>query len=303
MLNSANKTRPFGVVPPGFQLPDATRLGTVHLQVSDLPRSVDYYQRVLGLHSEAIADNAAVLTTVADNRPLLTLRSRPGVTGARRGSFGLFHFAILLPGRADLGRFAAHLASEDLPVGKADHHVSEALYLRDPDDLGIEVYADRPRATWHYRDRELRMTTEGLDLRDLIDAGAGKKWDGLPTNTTMGHVHLHVGDLGEAEAFYHRAIGFDKTVWSYPGALFLSAGGYHHHLGTNVWSPGPAPTADQAQLLAWDLIVPSPDDVSRAARSLRDAGYQFDESRNDLTVADPWGTRLRVRVPAWSVFS
>lgn len=293
-MNTEIKARPYGLAPPAFRLPDATTLGPVHLQVSDLARSLEYYQRVIGLHAERIADDSAVLTARGDNRPLVILRTRPGVTRGRRGAFGLYHFALLLPDRAALGRFAAHLSAQNIQAGMADHLVSEALYLWDPDELGIEVYADRPRATWQYRDRELAMTTDRLDITGLIAAGHGQTWEGLPKNTTIGHVHLHVGDLDEAESFFHRALGLDKTVWSYPGALFLSAGGYHHHLGTNVWSSGPAPAADQARLLAWELIVPSHDDVMSAARSLRGAGYGFNDTEHGVRLADPWGTEVRL---------
>jgi catechol 2,3-dioxygenase len=289
------KARPYGVAAPAFQLPDATTLGPVHLQVSDLARSLEYYQRVIGLRAEETRDDTAALTAHGDDRPLVVLRSRRGVTRARRGAFGLYHFALLLPDRAALGRFAAHLAAHHIQVGMADHLVSEALYLSDPDGLGIEVYADRPRDTWQHRDRELAMTTDPLDITSVIAAGRDETWDGAPTGTTMGHVHLHVGNLNQAEAVYHRALGFDKTVWSYPGALFLSAGGYHHHLGTNVWAPGPAPGTDHARLLAWELIVPSHDDVLSGARSLCDAGYTFDETERGLAVADPWGSAVHLR--------
>lgn len=293
-MNTEIEVRPYGVASPAFRLPDATTLGPVHLQVSDLARSLEYYQHVLGMHVEETGVDTAVLRAHGDDRPLVILRTRPGVTRARRGTFGLYHFALLLRDRAALGRFAAHLSAKNIQVGMADHLVSEALYLWDPDGLGIEIYADRGRATWQYRDHELAMTTEPLDITSLISAGRGETWDGLPKNTTMGHVHLHVGNLHDAEAFYHRALGFDKTVWSYPGALFLSAGGYHHHLGINVWSPGPAPAADQARLLAWELIVPSHDDVMNAARSLRGAGYGFTDTEHGVRLADPWGTEGRL---------
>jgi len=295
LVNTEINARPYGVAPPAFRLPDATTLGRVHLQVSDLTRSLEYYQRILGLRAEETADDTAVLTAHGDDRALVILRSRPGVTRARRGAFGLYHFALLLPDRAALGRFAAHLAAQHIQVGMADHLVSEALYLSDPDGLGIEIYADRPRAVWQHRNRELAMTTDPLDITSVIAAGRGETWDGAPQGTTMGHVHLHVGDLDAAEAFYHRALGFDKTVWSYPGALFLSAGGYHHHLGTNVWSPGPAPSSAQARLLEWVLAVPSPDDVVRAARSARDAGYAVDDTGDGVRLADPWGTTVHLR--------
>jgi catechol 2,3-dioxygenase len=267
----------------------------VHLQVSDLAQSRAYYEQVLGLRAYAASDGTATLGPHGDERPLVTLHTRSGISRARRGAFGLYHFAILLPDRAALGRFAAHVAALGIRVGMADHLVSEALYLTDPDGLGIEVYADRPRDTWRLRDRELAMATDPLDIEGVIAAGGGEPWTGAPAGTTIGHVHLHVGTLEEADAFYHRALGFDKIVWSYPGALFLSAGGYHHHLGTNIWAPGPAPTADQARLLEWELLVPSSEDVAAVGRSVRDAGYATEDSAHDVTVADPWGTRVRVR--------
>lgn len=285
---------PHGIAPPAFRLPEAAHVGAVHLQVSDVQRSVQYYEQVIGLRARSVNADTATLTAHGDDRPLVILRSKPGVTRARRGGFGLYHFAILLPERAALGRLAAHLSALDVRVGMADHLVSEALYLSDPDGLGIEVYADRPRATWQHRNGELVMTTEPLDIAGVIAAGNGR-WTGVPGGTTIGHVHLHVGSLEEAEAFYHRALGLDKTVWSYPGALFLSAGGYHHHLGTNVWAPGPSPSPDHAQLLEWELIVPRAEDVTAVAHNLQRAGYQSDNTQNDLITADPWGTRIRVR--------
>jgi catechol 2,3-dioxygenase len=285
----------YGIAPPAFRLPDATHLGAVRLQVSDLRRSMDYYEEVLGLRVHTSTTDSAALAPLGDDRPLIVLQTKRGVTPARRGAFGLYHFAILLPDRAALGRFAAHLSALGVRVAMADHLVSEALYLWDPDGLGIEVYADRPRSTWRHADRELAMTTDPLDIESVIAAGAGASWNGAPAGTTMGHVHLHVGALDRAEAFYHRALGFDKTVWSYPGALFLSAGGYHHHLGTNTWSPGPSPSPDQAQLLEWEVIVPADDDVAAIGRSLKAAGYVADEAAHGVTTVDPWGTRVRLR--------
>jgi catechol 2,3-dioxygenase len=276
-------------------LPEAAHVGAVHLQVSDLRQSLAYYERVLGLRAHDVTEVSAALGVDGDDRPLVTLQTGPGVGRARRGAFGLYHFAILLPDRAALGRFAAHLASLDVQVAMADHLVSEALYLWDPDGLGIEVYADRPRESWQQRGRELAMTTDPLDLQSVIASGCGERWGGTPGGTTMGHVHLHVGSLEQAEAFYHRALGLDKTVWSYPGALFMSAGGYHHHLATNTWSPGPSPSPDQAQLLEWELIVPSDSDVAAATRSLRDAAYSTEGAGNEVTAMDPWGARVRIR--------
>ena len=155
----------------------------------------------------------------------------PHPAGAGRGAFGLYHFALLLPDRASLGRFVTHLAALGVGAGAADHLVSEALYLTDPDGLGIEVYADRPETTWRHAQRELAMASDSLDFAAVAAAGGGVPWTGAPAGTTMGHIHLHVGDLDKARCFYHDALGFDVTVWSYPGALFFSAGSY-----TIIWA-------------------------------------------------------------------
>lgn len=287
---------PYGIRPPAFRLPDTAHVGGVHLQVVDLQRSLSYYTQVLGLRTRTLTETSAGLGAPGDERPLVTLATRPGVVRARPGALGLYHFAILLPERRDFGRFAAHLSSLGIRPGMADHHVSEALYLSDPDGLGIEVYADRPRNAWRSHERELTMTTEPLDIKGVIAAGGGETWAGVPKGTAIGHVHLHVGNLEQAAAFYHGAIGFDQTVWSYPGALFMAAGGYHHHIGVNTWSSGPPASKDEAQLIRFDIVVPSDGDVEAAAHSLRHAGYDVDGSESGVVVADPWGTRAHIRV-------
>lgn len=287
--------RPYGIAPPGFRLPDGTHLGAVRLQVSSLQRSIDYYRRVLGLSVLERTNGTAALGARGADRPLVRLLAGDGVLPVPPGgAFGLYHFAILFPERAALGRFAAHLSRIGVRMGVADHRVSEALYLTDPDGLGIEVSADRPPSAWRHRGSEIVMTTEPLNVRELIAAGGEQPWREVPAGTTMGHVHLHVGDLHDAEAFYHAALGFDKVMWTYPGALFLSAGGYHHHLGANTWSPGPAAAADQARLLEWELVVPQVEHASAAADSVRGAGYNVTKEEADWTVADPWGTPLRI---------
>lgn len=296
---------PYGIPPPGFRLPDATHPGAVRLQVSDLARSTDYYERILGLRVLDRSSTEATLGPQGDAGALVHLQEKRGVHPApRRGAFGLYHFAILLPDRPSLGRFAAHVVKAKERLGMSDHLVSEALYLHDPDNLGIEVYADRPRATWAHRNRELVMAVDPLDLEGLIEEGARGEGQGAggdwraPEGTRMGHVHLHVGDLDEASAFYHAALGFDTMGWSYPGALFLGAGGYHHHLGTNTWSPGPSASDDQARLLEWHLVVPDAASVAAVAESLTAAGYAARRSEAAVTVSDPWGTPLRVRTDA-----
>ena len=179
----------------------------------------------------------------------------------------------------------------------SDHLVSEAVYLTDPDGLGIEVYADRPRAARRYDGDEIAMKTIPLDRAGVLRAAGDGRWSGMPAGTVMGHVHLFVGDLQQADAFYHAALGFDRTVWSYPGALFMSAGGYHHHLGTNTWAAGAPPAAEgDARLLEWQIVLPSPTDVTAALEGVEQAGFAVERQGDSGLLRDPWGTGLRVRV-------
>jgi catechol 2,3-dioxygenase len=287
-----------GVAPPGYRLPASTAPGRVTLQVADLGRSVDYYTRVLGLELIERRRGAASLGPAGGAAdPLVVLRERRGVSPVPRARrYGLFHFALLLPDRAHLGRFLRHLGALGLRPGMADHFVSEALYLYDPDGLGLEVYADRPRDRWRALDRELVMTTDPLDASGLTAAAGEAAWAGAPPGTRIGHLHLHVGDLDRASAFYHQALGLDRTVWNFTGALFLAAGGYHHHLATNVWTTDATPARDdEARLIEWELIVPKATDASNAARSLEYAGYPPVRDDRGWLVRDPWGTSLRLR--------
>ena len=227
---------------------------------------------------------------------LLEIHEKPGVHSVeRRGRIGLYHFAILLPNRAALGRFLKHLGDIGERAGMSDHFVSEAIYLSDPDGIGIEVYADRPRSAWRHEARQLAMTTIPLDVDDLVAAGGDEPWIGAPEGTVIGHIHLYVRDIDQAAAFYHDALGFDKIVWSYPGALFMSAGGYHHHLGTNTWAASaPAAADDDAKLIEWEVVVPTTRDVADAAASLESSGFRVERHGETAAARDPWGTQLRL---------
>ena len=289
----------YAQAPSGYRLPDATRLGGVQLQVSDLARSVDYYESVLGLRAIHRGAGRATLAVDGTTRPIVELRERKGARpAARRGMLGLYHFAILLPDRPALGRFVRHLAELGVRAGAGDHLVSEAFYLQDPDNLGIEVYADRPREGWRRVGRELMMATDPVDVAGLVAAAGDIAWSGMPHGTTIGHVHLHVGDIEPAAAFYSEGLGFDRTVWHYPGALFLGAGGYHHHLGTNTWAgPGARPAGpEDARLLEWAIELPDKASVDAAEDSLARGGFGVERGDDPGVVArDPWGTQVRVR--------
>lgn len=287
-----------GVAPTGYRLPAASRVGGVVLQVADLARSVEYYERVIGLRVIVRERRTARLGGPGDDMAevLVELREVRGVAPVPRGSrFGLFHFAILLPDRPALGRFLTHLGALGIQPGMADHFVSEALYLDDPDGLGIEVYADRTRDRWRSLAGEVLMTTDPLDGEGVIAAGAGEAWSGVPAGTVMGHVHFHVGDLQQANDFYHKSLGLDRMAWGFPGALFLAVGGYHHHVGVNTWATrASAPAEREARLVEWRLHVPKSSDANAASRNAEFGGYQTTKDDRDWLISDPWGTVVRL---------
>jgi catechol 2,3-dioxygenase len=292
----------YGEAPSHHRLPAALQLGTVVLMVSDLARSVLFYERVLGMRVLEQSATHARLGAHMGTEALVELRTAPGMRPrSRQPRLGLFHFALLLPDRASLGRFVRHLQEQGVRAGAGDHAVSEAFYLDDPDGLGIEVYADRPRSAWQRVGRELVMGTDPVDIAGLVAAAGPMLWVGMPSGTVMGHLHLHVGDLARGSAFYSDALGFDRMVWRSPGALFFGAGGYHHHLGANIWAgPGAgAPPADEARLLEWTMLVSSVVELDAVAASLERAGYavQREAAGASFRVPDPWGTVLRVATP------
>jgi catechol 2,3-dioxygenase len=224
-------------------LPADAHIGRVSLTVRDLERSVAFYTDVIGLVERQRAGRVSRLGP-AGGRVLIELHERADAIAKPRRTTGLYHFAILVPTRAALGRSLRRLADRRHPLtGASDHLVSEALYLDDPDGLGIEIYRDRPRESWQrLADGQLAMSTDPLDLQSVHDEpGAETAWNGLEPGTVMGHVHLHVPHLDTAEQLYCGRIGFDPIVRRYPGALFVSAGGYHHHLGLNTWTGVGAP--------------------------------------------------------------
>lgn len=296
MNTGTSQRERFTAPPPGYRLPGDLRLGPVVLQVADIGRSRAFYRRVIGLETLDTSDGMAQLGAPASEEPLVVLHEHRGAAPVpRRGRLGLFHYAILLPDRAGLAAFVRHLQRIGVAAGMSDHLVSEAIYLSDPDGLGIEVYVDRPRSRWGVRDGMLQMGTLPLDLVSLLRAGGADAWDVAPPGTRIGHVHLHVGDLAQASAFYHDALGLDRVPLQYPGALFLSAGGYHHHLGTNTWAAGAeAAPPDDARLLEWTIRLPFRDSVNEAVRSLSSHGVAVRQDATDALATDPWGTTVRL---------
>jgi catechol 2,3-dioxygenase len=252
-----------------MSLPAATRMGAVRLSVADLGRSLDYYRGSIGLEVLDQRDGEASLGT--GGTELLHLVEEPGARPAD-GYSGLFHFALLVPERADLAAWLAHATRDRVQLtGASDHFVSEALYLRDPDHHGIEIYADRPRELWE--GQVDRIGTWPLDLEDLLRALPDQQavdYRGLPGGTTMGHMHLRVSDVEETVRFYRDVLGFDLMAQLGSQAAFLSAGGYHHHLGGNIWESAGAAQAPPgtARLLEYTIVLPTEADRETLAGSL-----------------------------------
>jgi catechol 2,3-dioxygenase len=274
----------------------ATTLGPVALTVSDLAASRQFYEQAIGLQTRD-QDDGTIALAAEDGRPLVVLHGDSAAPRLDRRATGLYHLAILLPTRLDLAFALARLAEARWPLdGASDHLVSEALYLSDPDGNGIEIYRDRPRAEWRYDNGTLQMSTLALDLRSVLDEleQASGPQAIAPAGTTIGHVHLQVADIPEAEAFYHGVLGFDVMVRGYPGALFVSAGGYHHHIGLNTWhSAGSAPPAPGAVgLRNYNVQLPDSAELAAVLARVRAAGVEITDVPGGALVRDPSGNGI-----------
>ena len=279
-------------------IPPETSVGQVRLRVADVDALCEFYERVIGLRSVE-RDGGIVRLGAEEGAPLVELVSAPDAPQAPSFSTGLFHFAILVPDRGELARSLHRIASAGWRLtGASDHLVSEALYLNDPEGNGIEIYRDRPRETWRRNGEEIAMATLPLDLDGVLgELGEGEQAvNGMPAGTTMGHVHLRVADIPAAEAFYNGALGLDVMVRTYPGALFVAAGGYHHHVGLNTWQSqgAPAPPEDALGLDRWELVVPDGSALDTAAERLTTAGANPARDEHGIEATDPSGNRVRL---------
>jgi catechol 2,3-dioxygenase len=284
---------------PAVAIDPGTSMGTVRLTASDLVRSRAFYEQVLGLSASEQQDGTVALA-VDGERPLVELRGDSSAAPLERRATGLYHLAILVPSRGDLGFALTRLAKARWPLdGASDHLVSEALYLSDPDGNGIEIYRDRPREEWRQVDGQLAMSTLPLDLQSVLneveDAPAVPPL--APAGTRIGHVHLQVADLGEAEEFYNGLLGFDVTVRGYPGALFVSAGGYHHHLGLNTWNSlgaGPPPPG-AIGLRSFEIVLPKAEELDRVLARVEAARIEVERGWGGSLIRDPSGNGVLLR--------
>jgi catechol 2,3-dioxygenase len=283
------------VIPPG------TSIGKVRLRVADIDALSEFYERVVGLRGVE-REGDLVRLGPDQGEPLVELLAAPTAGPPPSFSTGLFHLAILVPDRAELARSLRRVIEQGWRLtGASDHLVSEALYLRDPEGNGIEIYRDRPRDEWGHADNgELQMATLPLDLDNVL-ADEGKSdgpANGMPPATTMGHVHLRVADIPAAEGFYNGALGLDVMVRSYPGALFVSAGGYHHHIGLNTWESrgAPAPPDGSLGLDRWELVLPDEDERDAAAGRVGETGDPV-HTGDGVLARDPAGNHVLLTTP------
>ena len=270
-------------------LPAKTAIGRVHLTISDLDHAVDFYSDVLGFQEISRKDGVAQLG--AGGPELLRLSENPSAKPAP-GHTGLYHFAILMPSRRLLAASLQHLIETQYPIqGAADHLVSEAIYLPDPDGNGLELCRDRARDKWPTRDGGLHMDNAPLDYQGLLDAHQSEPepWSGLHADTIIGHIHLHVANIPAAETFYRELLGFDRMLTWQRSASFLSAGGYHHHIGINTWGTAgaPPPPPNSLGLRAFTIQLPSKSDVKAVAERLHTVELDFDETEQGLRIHDP----------------
>lgn len=275
-----------------------TFVGQVDLKVENLDRSLHFYQNMIGFKVLEQSESKAVLT--ADGKtPLLSIEQPKNIIPKQPRTTGLYHYALLLPKRSDLGRILRHLLQTGYPLqGASDHLVSEALYLADPDGNGIEIYVDRPASTWNWSNGDVVMATEPLDAQSVLAEGQDGKWEGLPTDTLMGHIHLHVSDLAKTEEYYRNGLGFDIVTRYGNQALFMSTGKYHHHIGLNTWNGvgAPPPAENSVGLKEFTLIFPGMEARNKVVEQLKGIGATVIEEKGFFITKDPSGNQMKLLV-------
>ncbi len=273
--------------------PVALGIGEVALIVSDLRRAASFYQEVLGFELNSTDEFSSKLGL--GEQDLLILRESPDAE-RHQGTAGLYHFAVLYPTRKDLASALSWVLKNGVLIdGFADHHVSEAVYLRDPDGNGIELYRDRPRESWRFEHGELVMGTAPLDVSDLLtEAQTDRLRHGLPLGTRIGHVHLHVSELESSEAFYRGILGFDLMMHYGDSASFLSSGGYHHHIGINTWMGRGAPGAVPGSLGMdyFRVEYPTQNALATVVARLGEAVVEPGPTDGEFFTTDPSGNRI-----------
>lgn len=279
-----------------FHQSPTTFVGEANIKVKNLEHSLEFYKKVVGFKVLEQTGKTAKLTA-NEKTTLLSLEQIDNPLARNPKTTGLFHFAILLPTRYDLGRFLLHLAQLGIQMGAGDHDVSEAIYFNDPDGNGIEVYRDRPSNKWEWTNGEVKMGTKELDAQAIVQEGKGHEWISLPSDTVMGHIHLQVSDLKSVEEFYRKGLGFDVVCRYGKQALFISKGGYHHHIGLNTWNSlgASAPDKNSVGLKWFSLEYPNEEERAAIITQLKQIGVAIEEVNGHYMVVDPSGNHILLR--------
>ncbi|TWT02328.1 VOC family protein [Planomicrobium sp. CPCC 101079] len=281
-----------------FHQKPVTHVAEVGLKVLDLTEMIRFYTETIGLSVLSRTEKKAVLGVAG--RELLVLEATEGLTPKRGRYAGLYHFAILLPNRKELGKILLHLHYRGIELGSSDHLVSEALYLSDPEGNGIEIYRDRDASEWNWNNGEIAMAVDPLDAEEIVKVAeeSGETWQGMPAGTVMGHIHLHVSDLSQAKDFYVDGLGFGVVASMGRQALFIADQSYHHHIGLNVWNGMGVPMLPEktAGLGYYTLNFDTEETRSAIAAQLREIGADVVERENYLETRDPAGNAIRLAV-------
>lgn len=280
----------------GFHSKPNTHIGQVRLKIENLDRSLKYYQEVIGFGILDRSETTASLT--ADGKTsILKIEQPENVQPKQPRTTGMYHFALLLPTKKDLADFVIHLSERNVQIGAADHLVSEALYIKDPDGNEIEIYVDRDPKVWDWNGEEVAMTTDPLNFEALITHRVqGEKWQGLPKETIMGHVHLHVAELEKTQVFYVKGLGFDVVNRFGSQALFLSTANYHHHIGLNTWNGvgAPKPADNSVGMKSFELVYNDETAVKTTIANLEKIGAIVVEENGRMFTYDPSGIRIEL---------
>ncbi|UAL48385.1 VOC family protein [Sutcliffiella horikoshii] len=279
-----------------FHRSPTTYVQDVMIKVENLQRSIEFYTTIIGFQLLKQTESQAVFSATGQS-PLLTIVQPKDIKPKQQRTTGLYHFALLLPSRADLGSIMHHFIAKGVRLqGASDHLVSEALYLADPDGNGIEIYRDRPAEEWNWNGSEVEMASIALDVEGLLKEGQDTKWDGLPHETVMGHIHLHVSELKDTEQFYTEGLGFEVVTRYGAQVLFISTERYHHHIGLNTWNGvgAPAPEGNSVGLVWFSLVYSSEEKKLAAVDRLKSLGYKVEVSDSEYLAKDPSGNKIKL---------
>ncbi|RXJ04333.1 VOC family protein [Anaerobacillus alkaliphilus] len=278
----------------GFHQKPNTYVSELTLKVQDLKRSIDFYQSIVGF--QVLEETSTKVRFTADGtRAILTIEQPEDILPKQERTTGLYHFAILLPSRKELGKFIQHLAQMAFQIqGAANHEISEAIYFADPDGNGIEVYSDTPSSTWRWQNGLIEAENKSLDFMEVVAEGKGETWTGLSPETILGHIHLHVADMDKTEEFYCRGLGFEVVIRMANHALFFSTGNYHHHIGTNIWNGlgAPKPLDNSVGLTHFTIIFPDEETRIQVAANIQKLGYEV----TNFTTTYPSGNKIELGV-------